>query len=123
MHCPPPSFAELGSSAKDLSEYGFSVPGFVSVDVKTRSSTSGVETGATGSHDAETGEARAELNTSWTSKNGKVNLTNKWGTEKVLETGVNLENILIDGLKVSSYLRSFSALNRDRWQTYSSRHG
>jgi len=100
MHCPPPSFADLGAAARDLSDYGFCVPGFVGVDASTRSTT-GVETAASGTHDVVTGEARAELNTSWTSKNGKVNLTKKWSTDKILEMGVNLENCLVEGLKLS----------------------
>ena len=99
MNCPPPSFADLGAAARDLTDYGFYIPGFVGIDAKTRSST-GVESSAVGTHDVETGEAKAELNTSWTSKNGKVSLTKKWDTAKVLETGINLENCLVEGLKV-----------------------
>jgi len=100
MHCPPPSFADLGKSASDLPDYGFCSPGFVGVEAKTRSST-GVETGATGSQDLSSGDTRAELETSWTSKNGKVNLTKKWNSDKILEAGVNLDNCLVEGLKLS----------------------
>ena len=112
MSCPPPSFADLGSSARDLGDYGFCAPGFLGIDVRTRSST-GVETGAKGTHDVVSGEAKADLATAWTSKNGKTSLSNKWNSDKILETGVHLENHLLDGLKVCQSLPT-GALGKGR---------
>lgn len=111
MSCPPPSFADLGASARDLSDYGFCFPGFVGIEAKTRSST-GLETSANGTHDLVTGEAKAELATVWTSKNGKASLSNKWNSDKILETGFNLENCLAEGLKLS-LSKSLSVESKD----------
>lgn len=111
MTCPPPAFGDLGAAARDFSDYGFVLSGFVGVDVKTRSPT-GVETGATGTHDIVTGEAKAELATAWTSKNGKASLSNKWNSDKILESGINLENYLVDGFKLS-LSKSLSVESKD----------
>lgn len=111
MSCPPPSFADLGASARDLRDYGFCFPGFVGIEVKTRSNT-GLETSATGNHDVVTSEAKAELATVWTSKNGKASVSNKWNSDKILETGIDLENYLVEGLKLS-LSKSLSVESKD----------
>jgi len=100
----PQKFADLGKEARDLINKNFHL-GAVKLEVNTASE-SGVKFKTEGSHNTDTGDVAATLESKFTVAPYGVSITKKWHTDNVLSSTIGIENKLIDGLKVdldSSY--------------------
>ncbi|XP_075592918.1 non-selective voltage-gated ion channel VDAC3 isoform X1 [Balearica regulorum gibbericeps] len=95
----PPSYSDLGKSARDVFNKGYGF-GMVKLELKTKSS-SGVEFTATGSSNTDTGKASGSLETKYKIKDYGLTFTQKWNTDNTLGTEVSMEDQLAEGLKVA----------------------
>ncbi|NXL84705.1 VDAC3 protein, partial [Alectura lathami] len=95
----PPSYSDLGKSARDVFNKGYGF-GMVKLELKTKSS-SGVEFTAAGSSNADTGKASGSLETKYRIKDYGLTFTQKWNTDNTLGTEVSMEDQLAEGLKVA----------------------
>ncbi|NWH65896.1 VDAC3 protein, partial [Geococcyx californianus] len=95
----PPSYSDLGKSARDVFNKGYGF-GMVKLELKTKSS-SGVEFIATGSSSTDTGKASGGLETKYKIKDYGLTFTQKWNTDNMLGTEVSVEDQLAEGLKVA----------------------
>ncbi|XP_064387443.1 voltage-dependent anion-selective channel protein 2-like [Halichondria panicea] len=103
----PPSFGDLGKSARDLfdKEYEF---GKVKLGLKTKTE-SGVEFETNGSHDLEKNRTSGNLKTKIKFPDYGVTFSESWNTNSELNTELAYEPCSIDGLKLtlnSSFLPS-----------------
>lgn len=100
----PQKFADLGKEARDLINKNFHF-GAVKLEVNTVSD-SGVKFKTEGSHNTDSGDVAATLETKFNVAPYGVAVTKKWHTDNVVSSTIGIENKLIDGLKVdldSSY--------------------
>jgi len=100
----PQKFADLGKEARDLLNKNFHL-GAVKLEVNTNSE-SGVKFKTEGSHNTDTGDVAATLESKFNVAPYGVSVTKKWHTDNVLSSTIGIENKVIDGLKVdleSSY--------------------
>jgi len=100
----PQKFADLGKEARDLINKNFHF-GAVKLEVNTASD-SGVKFKTEGSHNTDTGDVAATLETKFNVAPYGVAVTKKWHTDNVVSITVGIQDKLIDGLKVdldSSY--------------------
>jgi len=95
----PPSYSDLGKSARDLFNKGFNY-GFYKLEVKTRTN-SGVEFTTNGSSNHENAKVGGSLETKYKVNKHKLTFTEKWTTDNVLATEVSVEDQLAKGLKVT----------------------
>ncbi|NXU40262.1 VDAC3 protein, partial [Drymodes brunneopygia] len=95
----PPSYSDLGKSARDVFNKGYGF-GMVKLELKTKSS-SGVEFTATGCSNTDTGKASGNLETKYKAKNHGLTFTQKWNTDNTLGTEICVENKLTEGLKMT----------------------
>ncbi|KAM8865739.1 voltage-dependent anion-selective channel protein 3 isoform X2 [Synchiropus splendidus] len=94
----PPSYSDLGKSAKDIFNKGFGY-GILKLDVKTKSQ-SGVEFATSGTSNTDSGKSGGHLETKYKMKELGLNFTNKWNTDNTLTTEITVEDQLAQGLKV-----------------------
>lgn len=99
MAAVPPSYADLGKSARDIFSKGYGF-GLVKLELKTKSS-SGVEFTTSGSSNTETGKASGNLETKYKMKDLGLTYTQKWNTDNTLGVEVALEDQLAKGLKLT----------------------
>ncbi|XP_043938917.1 voltage-dependent anion-selective channel protein 3 isoform X2 [Protopterus annectens] len=99
MAAVPPSYADLGKSARDIFSKGYGF-GLVKLELKTKSS-SGVEFTTTGSSNTETGKASGNLETKYKMKDLGLTYTQKWNTDNTLGVEVAMEDQLAKGLKLT----------------------
>ena len=95
----PPTYGDLGKSARDLFDKGYNY-GFSKVDVKTKSA-SGVEFTVKGSSASGTGQIVGSLETKYKRPSQGITFTEKWSTNNVLCSEVSVEDQLAKGLKTT----------------------
>lgn len=95
----PPTYADLGKSARDLFSKGFHF-GQYKVEAKTKTS-AGVEFTTSGSNSHDTGLFTGNLETKYKWKEYGLNFTEKWNTDNTLATEFSVEDQLLEGLKLS----------------------
>ncbi|XP_039273209.1 non-selective voltage-gated ion channel VDAC2-like [Styela clava] len=101
----PPTYGDLGKSARDLFDKGYNY-GFAKVDLKTKSS-SGVEFTTKGSSAHASGKIGGTLETKYKRPAQGLTFTEKWSTDNTLGTEVAIEDQLATGLKIT-FCTSFS---------------
>lgn len=95
----PPSYADLGKSARDLFSKGFNY-GVYKAEVKTKS-TSGIDFTVNCSSNHDTKKFLGSLETKYKWSDYGITFTEKWNTDNVLATEVTVEDQLLKGLKLS----------------------
>ncbi|XP_046717507.1 voltage-dependent anion-selective channel protein 2-like [Silurus meridionalis] len=95
----PPSYSDLGKSAKDIFSKGYGF-GIVKLDLKTKSQNA-VEFNTSGSTNIDTGKAGGSLETKYKLKELGIGLNQKWNTDNTLTTELSVEDQLAKGLKVA----------------------
>jgi len=95
----PPSYGDLGKSARDTfgKGYGF---GFVKLDCKTTTS-SGVEFSTSGSSNNETGKVNGELETTYKWSEYGLTFKEKWNTDNTLASEIKIEDQIAKGLSLT----------------------
>ncbi|XP_043938915.1 voltage-dependent anion-selective channel protein 3 isoform X1 [Protopterus annectens] len=100
MAAVPPSYADLGKSARDIFSKGYGF-GLVKLELKTKSSSGVMEFTTTGSSNTETGKASGNLETKYKMKDLGLTYTQKWNTDNTLGVEVAMEDQLAKGLKLT----------------------
>ncbi|GFR93419.1 voltage-dependent anion-selective channel protein 2 [Elysia marginata] len=95
----PPSYSDLGKSAKDVFSKGFNW-GFFKLDAKTKTK-SNVEFKTSLSSNRDTGKMSGNLETKYKWSEYGLTFTEKWNTENVLNTEVKIEDQLAEGLDLT----------------------
>jgi len=95
----PPTYADLGKSARDVFGKGYHF-GSIQLDCKTTTE-SGVEISTGGAHALESGKVNGNLETKYKCKEYGVTITEKWNTDNVLNTDLTLEDKIAKGLKLN----------------------
>jgi len=95
----PPSYSDLGKSARDLFGKGF-VYGQWKLDAKSKTS-SGVEFSVAGNSNHDNSKTNGSLETKYKIPDYGMTLTEKWDTDNVLATEIQIEDQLAKGLKLS----------------------
>ncbi|XP_067084238.1 voltage-dependent anion-selective channel protein 3 isoform X1 [Osmerus mordax] len=95
----PPSYADLGKSAKDLFSKGYGF-GVIKLDLKTKAQ-SGVEFATSGTSNTDTGKAGGHLETKYKVSDLGLSFNQKWNTDNTLTTEITVEDQLAKGLKVA----------------------
>uniref|UniRef100_A0A668T1L7 Non-selective voltage-gated ion channel VDAC2 n=1 Tax=Oreochromis aureus TaxID=47969 RepID=A0A668T1L7_OREAU len=95
----PPSYADLGKSAKDIFNKGYGF-GQVKLDVKTKSA-SGVEFKTSGSSNTDTSKVVGSLETKYKRSEYGLTFTEKWNTDNTLGTEITVEDQIAKGLKLT----------------------
>ncbi|KAM9810782.1 voltage-dependent anion-selective channel protein 3 [Neosynchiropus ocellatus] len=94
----PPSYSDLGKSAKDIFNKGFGY-GILKLDLKTKSQ-NGVEFATAGTSNTDSGKSGGHLETKYKMKELGLSFTNKWNTDNTLTTEITVEDQLAQGMKV-----------------------
>lgn len=94
----PPSFADLGKSARDLFSKGYHF-GLFKVDVKTKTA-NGVEFNTAGQSSHDTGLFQGNLESKYKLKEYGVTLKETWNTDGNMGCEVSVEDQLLEGLKL-----------------------
>jgi len=94
----PPSYADLGKSARDIFGKGYHF-GNIQLDASTTTE-SGIAVSTGGSHCLESGKVNGNLETKYKCKDYGVTITEKWNTDNVLNTNFAIEDQLAKGLKL-----------------------
>lgn len=95
----PPTYADLGKSARDLFDKGYDY-GSRKVDFKTKS-TSGVEFTLKGSSATGSGRICGSLETKYRRPAQGITFTEKWSTDNTLSSEIAVEDQLTKGLKTT----------------------
>lgn len=95
----PPSYSDLGKSARDLFDKGFNY-GFSKIDLKTKTG-SGIEFTTKGSSSHDTGKIDGSLETKYKQPKHGLTFTEKWTTDNNLSTEVAIEDQIATGLKLT----------------------
>lgn len=95
----PPSYGDLGKSAKDLFSKGFNY-GTYKVETKTKSVT-GTEFKVNGSQNHDSQKFSGSLETKYKCSDYGVTLVEKWNTDNTLGAELTVEDQLVKGLKMT----------------------
>ncbi|XP_064601250.1 voltage-dependent anion-selective channel protein 2-like [Liolophura sinensis] len=95
----PPSYSDLGKSARDLFNKGYNY-GLFKLECKTKTE-SGVEFTTSGSSSSDTGKVGGSLETKYKWAEYGLTFTEKWNTDNVLATEIQIEDQIAKGLKLS----------------------
>jgi len=95
----PPSYSDLGKSAKDLLNKGYNY-GSAKLELKTKTA-NGLAVTAGGSSNLASGKISGNLETKWACKEQGLTVTKKWNTENVLSSEISLEDKLASGVKLT----------------------
>jgi len=95
----PPSYSDLGKSARDIFGKGFGF-GFVKLDAKTTTS-NGVGFTVSSASSNDTGKVDASLETKYSWKEYGLSFKEKWNTDNTLSTEVTIEDQIAQGCKLS----------------------
>lgn len=95
----PPSYSDLGKSARDLFNKGFNY-GFHKLEAKSKTS-QGVEFTVNGSSNHDSGKVTGSLETKYKVKDYGLTFLEKWNTDNTLGTEITVEDQLVKGLKLS----------------------
>lgn len=94
----PPTYADLGKSARDVFGKGYH---FGSIQLDCSSTTeSGVEISTGGTHTLESGKVAGNLETKYKCKEYGVTISEKWNTDNVIGNDITVEDKLAKGLKL-----------------------
>jgi len=96
----PPSYADLGKSAKDIFNKGYGF-GVVKLDLKTKSQNGVMEFNTSGSSNTDTGKAAGSIETKYKMSELGLTFNHKWNTDNTLAAEVTVEDQLTKGLKVA----------------------
>jgi len=96
---PPPCYADLGKSARDLFSKGFNY-GLYKLEAKTKTK-GGAEFNTTTSSNHDTGKFYGTVESKYKWKDYGLVLTEKWNTDNSLGTELTIEDQLLSGLKLS----------------------
>jgi len=96
----PPSYADLGKSAKDIFNKGYGF-GVVKLDLKTKSQNGVMEFNTSGSSNTDTGKAAGSIETKYKMSDLGLTFNHKWNTDNTLAAEVTVEDQLTQGLKVA----------------------
>jgi voltage-dependent anion channel protein 2 len=99
MAAVPPSYGDLGKSARDLFGKGFNF-GFYKLECKTKTK-SGVEFTTSGSNNHESGKVNGSLETKYKWSDYGITFNEKWTTDNTLGTEISIEDQFAKGLKLS----------------------
>jgi len=94
----PQKFADLGKEAKDLVSKNFHF-GVVKLEAKTKGK-GGVAFTTEGTHNTDTGNVAASLESKFKYAEYGVSFTEKWNTDNVISSTIGVENKLVEGLKI-----------------------
>jgi len=94
----PQKFADLGKEARDHISKNFHF-GSIKLEAKTKG-TDGIEFTTEGTHNTDTGNVSASLETKFKHEPYGLTLKEKWNTDNVVAGTVNLESKKVEGLKV-----------------------
>jgi len=94
----PPSYSDLGKSARDLFSKNYHF-GLVKLDVKTKTP-AGVEFNVNGTSNNDTGRVSSSLETKYKVNQHGLTLTEKWNTDNILASEISMEDKLLKGLKL-----------------------
>ncbi|XP_039592487.1 voltage-dependent anion-selective channel protein 2-like [Polypterus senegalus] len=95
----PPSYSDLGKSARDIFNKGYGF-GLVKLEVKTKSA-SGVEFATSGSSNTDTNKVIGSLETKYKWAEYGLTFTEKWNTDNTLGTEITIEDQIAKGLKLN----------------------
>jgi len=95
----PPSYSDLGKSARDLFNKGFNY-GFYKLECKTKTS-NGVEFTTNGSSNHDTSKVSGSLETKYKCPDYGLTFQEKWNTDNTLGTEITIEDQLAKGLKLA----------------------
>lgn len=95
----PPSYGDLGKSARDLFSKGYNY-GFFKLECKTKTS-SGVNFTTSGGQNSDTGKSNGSLETKYKCSDYGLTFTEKWTTENILGTEITIEDQIAKGLKLT----------------------
>jgi len=97
----PPTYTDLGKAARDVFGKGYHF-GQIKLDVKGKTN-SGMEISSGGVSNHQSGKVTGnlELKQCLCDHGGKVNLTNKWTTDNILNSSFEVQDQLMKGLKLS----------------------
>uniref|UniRef100_A0A2K6UPD8 Non-selective voltage-gated ion channel VDAC1 n=1 Tax=Saimiri boliviensis boliviensis TaxID=39432 RepID=A0A2K6UPD8_SAIBB len=107
----PPTYADLGKSARDVFTKGCGF-GLIKLDLKTKSE-NGLEFTSSGSANTETTEVTGSLEPKYRWTEHGLTFTEKWNTDNTLGTEITLEDQLARGLKLT-FDSSFSPNTREK---------
>lgn len=95
----PPTYADLGKSARDVFTKGYGF-GLIKLDLKTKSE-NGLEFTSSGSANTETTKVTGSLETKYRWTEYGLTFTEKWNTDNTLGTEITVEDQLARGLKLT----------------------
>jgi len=95
----PPTYADLGKSARDLFSKSYNY-GFFKLECKTKTS-KGVSITTSGSSNSDTGKVAGSLETKYKWEEYGMTFSEKWNTDNILATEITVEDQIAKGLKVS----------------------
>lgn len=95
----PPSYSDLGKKARDLFSKGYNY-GLFKLEAKSKTS-NGVEFTASGNNNHENGKVAGSLETKYKWKEHGLTVTEKWNTDNTISAEVNVEDQVVQGLKLS----------------------
>lgn len=95
----PPSYSDLGKSAKDVFSKGFNFPLF-KIDAKTKTENK-VEFKSNLTSNRDSGKLGGSLETKYKWADYGLTFNEKWNTENVLNTEIKIENQLAEGLDLA----------------------
>jgi len=95
----PPSYADLGKSARDLFSKGYHF-GIFKLNCKT-ATVGGVEVSTGGTHSLDEGKVFGDLETKYKWPQHGLTLTEKWNTDNLLVTEISCQDKVMPGSKLS----------------------
>lgn len=95
----PPTYADLGKTAKDLFNKGYNY-GTVKLDVKTKTQND-INFNLTGEHNNDVQKSLGTLEAKYKSPAQGLTFVEKWNTDNILKSELTLEDNLLKGLKVA----------------------
>ncbi|KAB1266103.1 Voltage-dependent anion-selective channel protein 1 [Camelus dromedarius] len=95
----PPTYADLGKSARDVFTKGYGF-GLIKLDLKTKSE-NGLEFTSSGSANTETTKVTGSLETKYRWTEYGLTFMEKWNTDNTLGTEITVEDQLARGLKLT----------------------
>jgi len=95
----PPSYADLGKSARDVFGKGFHF-GLIKLDVKSKSS-SGIELSSGGQSNVDSGKVSGNLEVKKKCTDHGMTFSSKWNTDNVVNTTVDVQDKILSGLKLT----------------------
>jgi len=95
----PPSYSDLGKSARDVFSKGYNFP-FFKIDAKTKTENK-VEFKTSISSNRDSGKLSGSLETKYKWSDYGLTFTEKWNTDNILNTEIKIEDQLAEGLELA----------------------